>query len=125
MLDGLELAERGKRQMALHRAGLLLQRVRALFVDAVPPVRLVISRRDKGELAPQNYQTLVEEAERLGIVLSASQVASFSEDDAVMPGTGIPELITTVSGTVAQNVEAWPAAGEAGNDRQMLRFRKR
>jgi len=125
MLDGLELTERSKRQTALHRAGLLLQRVRALFVDAVPPVRLVISRRDKGELAPQSYQTLVEEAERLGIVLSVSQIASFSEDDAVAPGAGIPELLTTVSDTVARNVETWPAAGEAGNDRQMLRFRKR
>lgn len=125
MLDGLELTERSKRQTALHRTGLLLQRVRALFVDGVPPVHLVISRRDKGELAPQNYHTLVEEAARLGIVLSVSQIASFSEDDAVAPGAGIPELLTTVSDTIARNVETWPAAGEADSRRQMLRFRKR
>lgn len=125
MLDGLELTERSKRQTAFHRAGLLLQRIRALFVDSVPPVRLVISRRDKGELAPQNYQMLVEEAARLGIVLSVSQVASFSEDDAVAPGAGIPELLTTLSDTMGGNVETWPAIEGSGNDRQMLRFRKR
>lgn len=125
MLDGLELTERSKRQTALHRAGLLLQRVRALFIDAVPPVRLVISRRDKGELAPQNYQTLVEEAARLGIALSVSQVASFSEDDAVAPGAGISELLATVSINSARNVETWPLGSEAGSGRQMLQFRKR
>jgi len=125
MLDGLELTERRKRQTALHRAGLLLQRVRALFVDAVPPVRLVISRRDKVELAPQNYQTLVDEAERLGIILSVSQIASFSEDDAVAPGAGIPELLTSILDTIALNVETWPLCDEAGNGRQMLRFRRR
>lgn len=125
VLDGLELTERSKRQTALHRAGLLLQRVRALFVDGIPPVRVVISRRDKGELVPQNYQTLVEEAARLGIVLSVSQIASFSEDDAVVPGAGIPELLTTVSDFIARHVETWPTASEAGNSRQMLRFRKR
>jgi hypothetical protein len=125
MLDGLELTERGKRQTALHRVALLLQRARALFVDAVPPVRLVISRRDKGELAPDNYRTLVEEAAELGIVLSVSQIASFSEDDEVAPGAGISELLTTVFGTIAQNVETWPATGNATDARQMLRFRKR
>jgi hypothetical protein len=125
MLDGLELTERSKRQTALHRIALLLQRVRTLFVDTVPPVRLVISRRDKGELAPHNYQTLVEEAARLGIVLSVSQIASFSEDDAVAPGAGISELLTTVFDTIAQNVETWPVTSSAADARQMLRFRKR
>jgi hypothetical protein len=125
MLDGLELTERSKRQTALHRAVLLLQRVRALFVRPIPPVRLVISRRDKGELVPQNYQTLVEEAASLGIVLSVSQIASFSEVDAVAPGAGIPELLSTVSDTIAQNFETWPAVDAASDSRQMLRFRRR
>jgi hypothetical protein len=125
MLDGLELAERSKRQTALHRASLLLQRVRSLFTDAVPPVRLVISHRDRGELSPQHYQTLTEEAARLGIALLVSQIASFSEVDEVAPGAGISELLTTVSGPIAGREETWPDAGEGDNGRQMLRFRLR
>jgi len=125
MLDGLELSDQSKRHTALHRASLLLQRVRALFVNDVPPLRLVISRLDKIQLAPQKYQTLVEEARRLGIVLSVSEIASFSDSDTIKPGAGIPNLLATVSEQTVLNVESWPATGDASNDRQMLRFRKR
>ena len=125
MLDGSELNERSKRHTALHRAGLLLQRVRALFLSEVPPLRLVISRLDKVQLVPEKYHTLVEQAERLGIALSVSQIASFSDNNTIQPGAGIPALLATLSEQTRVDVESWPATGESSNDRQMLRFRKR
>jgi hypothetical protein len=125
MLDGLELTTRAKRQTALHRIGLLLQRVHALFADSLPPVRLVLSRRDKGELPAETYQPLITEAAKLGIPLTVSQIASFSEDDGIEPGAGIPELLATVFAADAQPIPLWPDAGDAGDARQMLRYRKR
>src|SRR3546814_773327 len=47
MIDGVELAERTTRQTALHRTGLLLQRIRTMLGPNLRPIRLVISRRDK------------------------------------------------------------------------------
>ena len=125
MLDGLELTTRDKRQTALHRMGLLLQRVHALFADALPPVRLVVSRRDKGELPPEVYQPLVAEAIKLGIPLAVSQIASFSENNEIEPGSGIPELLATVFGAEAPRTPIWPDADDSGDARQMLRYRKR
>jgi hypothetical protein len=125
MLDGLELSDRSKRQTALHRAGLLLQRVRALFPNDLPPLRLVISRFDQVQLEPEKYNSLIEEAQRLGIVLSVSQIASFSENVAIEPGAGIPDLLGTLSEHSGLNVETWPTTGNTYNHRQMLRFRKR
>lgn len=125
MVDGLELMNRERRKFALHRAILLLQRVRALFVVGLPPVRLVVSRRDKGEIPPQNYQSLVAEAAELGIPLAVSQIASFSEDNGIEPGTGISELLATVFPVEVPRTSFWPDVGDVGDTRQMLRYRNR
>ena len=125
MLDGSELSDQTKRQTALHSAGLLLQRVRALFVNNVPPLRLVISRLDKVHLAPQKYETLLEEARRLGCTLSVSEVASFSDNETIEPGAGIAALLATLSEQAVVNALSWPDTGEFSNDRQMLQFRNR
>jgi hypothetical protein len=126
VVDGLELTDLRKRQTAIHRCTVLFQRVRALFVNAaVPPLCLVISRRDQAQLAPHHYGALVDEAAKLGINLTALQIASFSENDAIAPGSGIPELLATATHSLDRRTETWPISSDVDSGRQMLMYRKR
>lgn len=125
MIDGRQLIELPSRQQVLHRSSLLLQRVSELLGSNVPPVFIVISHRDLGNPSDASIQKLHTEAQRFGVPIKIVQVSSFSDNDSVIPGTGIAELIeSSLAGTSKSSVEAWWPDSEAGSPkRQFLRFR--
>ena len=123
MVDGSELASE-KRQVVLHRTTLLLQRLAAMLSPTVPPVYLVISRRDKGELHERTFASLNSEAGRLKVKLRILHIASFSEDDTIAPGAGLAELLDAVIDTHVTASPFWPDT-EVAHNRRVLAFRYR
>ena len=86
---------------------------------------IVISHRDLGNPSDASIQKLHAEAQRFGVPVKIVQVSSFSDNDLVIPGTGIAELIeSSLAGASKPFVEAWWPDSEAGNPkRHFLRFR--
>ena len=125
MIDGRQLIELPSRQQVLHRSSLLLQRVSEFLGSNVPPVFIVISHRDLGNPSDASIQKLHAEAQRFGVPVKIVQVSSFSDNDSVIPGTGIAELIeSSLAGTSKPSAEAWWPDSEARSPkRQFLGFR--
>jgi hypothetical protein len=128
-LDGKQLRDPKLRQQSLHRAHLLMERISTLLSPHIPPVVIVLSHRDIGEPEQRSVQSLEREAERFGIQLTIADVASFSDDPAVTPGTGIAELISRTLNCGDRNrdvvPEAWPDQEPDSSSRFVMRFRHR
>lgn len=123
MVDGVELTNPATRQVVLHRTAVLLQRVHELISRQAFPVYLVISRRDKGLVPADACATLIAEGSQLGMSTKVIQIASFSEDDGVEPGMGIPELIATPFEQLPTRVRFWAERAPTPGAREILRFR--
>jgi hypothetical protein len=123
-VDGRAILKPELRQLVLHRTGMLMQRVKDLLGAEVPPILLVISHLDEGTPSVASFEKLNADALRLGLSMTVMQVSSFSEADAVPPGTGIAELIqaslASHSATVAESL--WPAPDLADGYRHFGSF---
>jgi hypothetical protein len=127
-LDGMQLRDSKLRQQILHRAHLLMQRISALLSPNIPPVLLVLSHLDMGEPEQRSIQSLQHEAGRFGIDLRIVNVASFSDAPAVLPGTGIADLMEltlnfTDRGKSGSAGEPWPDREPSTSARFVMRFR--
>ena len=122
MVDGRTLIEKGQRLGAIHRASVLIDRIAALLLPDIPAVRLVVTRLDHGKPLDKTLQELQRHAGQHGIDLSINNIASFSENPAIVAGTGIADLISqTVAGPMAHGA-FWPHSLEiAYGSRNALR----
>lgn len=126
-VDGRQLIELQTRQQELHRTGLLLQRVSEFLGPKVPPVFVVISHKDRGDPSDASLRKLQSEAARFNLAIKIVQVASFSDNEAVAPGTGIAELIagSLTSSSSTTSSPLWPESVGSDGSRQFLNFRTR
>ena len=123
MVNGQTLIKKVQRLSTIHRTGLLIDRVAALFSPDVPTVRLVVTHLDLvEEPAEESLQKLREHAAQNGIDLSISHIASFSKTGRIPAGTGISDLIAqTVAGPTSSG-DFWPDKLEtAYGSRNVLR----
>lgn len=123
MLDGRALIEPQGRQLALHRAGVAMQRM-SNFLSRLPPLIAVISRRDLGEIPQSALDDLREEAERLGFDLRVTTIASFADNGIVPAGTGIAELIEATTRGPDKPFSFWPDPSEPASSRMIDRLRR-
>lgn len=122
MVDGRQLSAPETRQWALHRTKLLIQRF-AELVAPVPPVILVITRRDKSEIDAATIEELKTAARATGLTLTVVQIASFADDGDVEPGTGISDLVHVSIKPRTDECTFWPDSEPLGDDqRAVLRF---
>lgn len=126
-VDGRQLIQPATRQQVLHRTGLLLQRIAEFLSPEIPPIFVVISHRDIGDPPLTSLRKLQSEAARLNLTIQILQVSSFSDNEAMEPGTGIAELINASLTSASKTTPAtlWPDSGTADSDRQFLNFRTR
>src|ERR1700754_976372 len=122
MVDGRQLITAKTRQLSLHRAKLLMQRL-ATHVSPATPVILVITRRDEGEVSQNTLDELMTEATNRGLNLKVDQIASFDREGEIAPGTGIRELIDATVASVADISEFWPDTSNNRQTRAIMRFR--
>jgi hypothetical protein len=124
MMDGSQLREPSKRHWVIHRMQLLIDRLRA-SIGGLPPLVLVLSRRDGGEVPDSILSPLIEEAKQQKLRLSVVQIASFGDDGAdVTPGFGIDALMEACRSEAPERTPTWPASGKHFDEaRAMLRYR--
>ena len=124
-IDGRALLKPESRQLVLHRTGMMMQRVKEFLKTDLPPVTLVISHLDEGTPSTASIDKLKNDAERLGLNVAVIQVSSFSEADAVPPGTGIADLIQTslASHSSPDAEELWPIGSSFSNGRHFWSYR--
>lgn len=124
MLDGEQLTKRESKGHALHRAKLLIQRLGIFLGAQIPPVVIVMTRKDTSNPSEAVISELVSEAARYGIKPEIFQIASFaSNESGVTPGIGLSNLIEhaiKVSRTQANGF--WPDRDQSKEARAMLRF---
>ena len=112
MVDGRTLADRTQLRGAIHRTNLLLERVAEFLNPDVPPVHIVVTRLDLSVPADDTLRQLRDNARRCKVDLSINNIASFSNDPATMPGTGLAELVQdTVTVSVSRG-GFWPSSSE-------------
>jgi hypothetical protein len=121
-VDGADLAQ--ARQQVLHRTQLLFQRIKNFLGNQSPKIVLVISHLDRGEPEARSIKALQDEADRLGLALTVRNVASFSDADAIPPGTGLLELLAqTFDGAPIEEPTFWPISPRSEKGRFIARFR--
>jgi hypothetical protein len=124
-VDGRQLIEPQARQQVLHRTGMLLQRIAEFLGSVTPPVFIVISHKDLGDPSETSLRKLESEAARVNVPITILQVSSFSDNEAIAPGTGIAKLIAASLASKSSTTAAplWPDSGVGNSDRQFLNFR--
>ena len=94
VVDGTELVEPNKRQVCVHRTKHAIGRL-ADFLGAGRRLILVVTRLDRKVPDVSVVSELCAEGTRRGFETEAVEVASFSDNEQVAPGTGIPRLMET------------------------------
>ena len=92
VVDGTELVEPSKRQLCIRRTRLAIGRL-GNFLDVRPRLILVITRKDEKVPNESVVGDLCREGTQHGFETEAVEVASFSKNEDVDAGTGIPTLI--------------------------------
>jgi hypothetical protein len=124
-MDGRALVDISRRHNAIHRVGLLLERLRTLCPAPLPSIRFVVTRLDAAPIADGVAARLVEAAHGAGFDSAVHQVASFSQNDDVRPGKGIAELLNDSVRRVPVESEFWAARGVDATSRSVMKFAQR
>ena len=93
MVDGTSLVDPGRRLSSIHRTNRLLDRLAGLLSPDIPPVRLVVTRRDLSKPSEDTIDQVRKHGARFGLDLEVNHIASFSQDDQTAAGAGIADLI--------------------------------
>ena len=121
-IDGKEL--RDARQHVLHRVQLMLQRIVSFLKPNLPKVLIVISHLDGGDPEARSVSAIKNEGSRLGLVLTIINVASFSDEAAIVPGTGLLNLLSATFGAGDSTpASIWPDTPRPTTGRYLSRFR--
>ncbi len=125
MVDGRSLQNNSTRMHALHRIGMMMQRIAELLAPEVPPVTLIVTRLDLGaptEAVLTHLRALA--AEHNIVNLNISSVASFSSVKDVKAGVGISELVRHLVDLAPKSEpNTWPGRAAISGDRAMIRLR--
>lgn len=115
-----EVAEKKMRQFSIHRLELLLERLSKFLEGQMPDVTIVVTHCDKTESVKNHLEPLQQFANNFKI--NVVEIASFSSNVAVAPGTGIDKLIKDLIDVKDETTnEFWPNV-VSENIRHMLRF---
>lgn len=90
-LNGMDIENAGMRHLTLHRIELLIDRLKEFLVDNVPDICFVVTHFDKSSSVLNHLKSLESLAE--GFDIKIFEIASFSENDNIPPGTGLDSLL--------------------------------
>lgn len=120
-VNGAELRQSDLRMHTLSRTALLLRRVASMFGERKPPVKIVISHADLGDLPEKTVNKVLEICSQAAIDAEILGIASFSDAAEIEPGSGISKLVDSSLLKPAGQPATWPTS-ERTADRFMLRF---
>ena len=108
MVDGTSLAEAKQRLNLIHRTSRLIDRLVALLSPDMPALRIVVTRYDLAKPSEEILEQLREHGTRHNLEVEIDHVASFSEDDQTVAGTGIAGLVRGTVAVTSCRDDFWP-----------------
>ena len=106
VVDGTELVAPDKRQLCVQRTKLVIERLGDFLGDGRRLI-LVVTRRDQHAPDMRAVQDICTKGTQRGFEVRSVAVASFSNDDRVAAGTGIPDLIQHTTVFSIDGEEVW------------------
>lgn len=126
MVNGQDIINTATRRQTLHRVSLLIQRLSAFLEDIKPKLTLVVTHRDRCDEVISKLGKIEELAQNEGFVFNVVEIASFSDNDEFVPGSGISHLIDTILETKGDGAqEFWPAEKFGNIERQMMMYQQK
>lgn len=90
-LNGMDVENASMRHLTIHRIELLIDRLKEFLVDNVPDICFVVTHFDKSSSVLNHLKILERLAD--GFDIKIFEIASFSENENILPGTGLDSLL--------------------------------
>ncbi len=122
MLNGEEVADAETRQHTIHRLKILVDRISILLAPYIPDLTIVITHCDTNEGVKKHLATFLSKYPSINI--KVFEIASFSSNDEIPPGTGLSELVEDL--LVIRNekkTSPWLESETIDGMRQMLKYK--
>lgn len=120
-IDGTRLTDSGQ-MLAAHRLQRLLDRLITIIPSPLPPVQIVVTRRDKVDVPEETMQRLAQMVSNKGFKVQIFGVASFGGENALaLGGTGVAEVIDFTVKVRASVIDAKHATSVTSN-REMMKY---
>ena len=110
VVNGTQLVASDTRQLCVQRTKLAIERLGS-FLGRGQRLILVVTRRDEKKPDNTMIQEICTEGTRRGFETEAVAVASFSHNEEVAAGTGIPELIERTTAFACDGDMVWQRVG--------------
>lgn len=125
MVDGRQFADDGHVANARYRAILLIERLADLLGKRRPRIIVVPTWQDKQPFPQEEADLLAACGARFGFDVDTVPIASFSWNEEVDPGLGIPKLFADSLEARPSRPEFWPEADPDDGSRQLAAFRRK
>ncbi|MEX5749070.1 hypothetical protein [Massilia sp. X63] len=125
MVDGRQFSDDGKVARAHYRATLLIERLADLLGKRRPRIIVVPTWQDKQPFPQEEAARLASCGARFGFDMDIAPIASFSWNDDMEPGHGIPKLIADSLAARPSPPNFWPETGYDHSERRLAAFRRK
>lgn len=125
MVDGRQFADDGLAANARYRATLLIERLADLLKNHRPRIIVVPTWQDGKPFPQGEADALAACGADFGFDVATRPIASFSWNEAMDPGHGIPELFADSLAARLRPPEFWPETDRAGEERRSAAFRSK
>jgi len=125
MVDGRQFADDGRFANARYRANLLIERLADLLNQRRPRIIVVPTWQDKQPFPQEEADRLAACGASFGFDVDIVPIASFSWNEEVDPGHGIPKLFSVSLAARQSSPEFWPEANRNVGGRQLAAFRRK
>jgi hypothetical protein len=125
MVDGRQFADDGRVANARYRATLLIERLADLLGNRRPRIIIVPTWQDKQLFPRDEVDLLVRCGAAFGFDVDTVPIASFSWNEAMGPGYGIPKLFADSLTARPSQPEFWPETDYEDGDRRLAAFRRK
>ncbi len=125
MVDGRQFVDDGRVANARYRAILLIERLADLLGNRRPRIIVVPTWQDKQPFPQEEADRLAACGARFGFDVDTVPIASFSWNEEVDPGHGIPKLFADTLAARPSPPEFWPEADPDIGGRKLAAFRRK
>jgi len=125
MVDGRQFSDDGKVTRAQYRATLLIERLADLLGKRRPKIIVVPTWQDKQSFPEEEAARLASCGARFGFDMDTAPIASFSWNDDMEPGHGIPKLFSDSLAARPSSPEFWPETDYDKGGRRLAAFRRK
>jgi len=120
-VNGEEIANKTSRHSTIHRITLLIGRITTFLKNGIPDMTILVTHCDKTGPVTQ-YLKPIKDLED-GYNIKIFEIASFSGNENVQPGSGIDELIGDLANMrTKKSFDFWPDTDVSAHRRHMLQF---